>query len=72
LLYRATSDGSYPKDYHKKCDNQGPTLTLIKTDNNRKFGGYVSKTENMVHVMKYMSKIRMLSFFLLIKKRNII
>ena len=43
LLYRATRDGSYPKDYHKKCDNQGPTLTLIKTDNNRKFGGYVSK-----------------------------
>lgn len=43
LLYRATRDGSYPRDYHKKCDNQGPTLTLIKTDNNRKFGGYVSK-----------------------------
>ena len=43
LLYRATRDGSYPKDYHKKCDNQGPTLTLIKTDNNRKFGGYISK-----------------------------
>ena len=21
LLYRATRDGSYPKDYHKKCDN---------------------------------------------------
>ena len=43
MLYRATRDGSYPKDYHKKCDNQGPTLTLINTDNNRKFGGYVSK-----------------------------
>ena len=55
LLYRATRDGSYPKDYHKKCDNQGPTLTLIKTDNNRKFGGYVSKdreygTANEVYV----------------------
>ena len=43
LLYRATRDGSYPKDFHKKCDNQGPTITLIKTDNGRKFGGYISK-----------------------------
>ena len=55
LLYRATRDGSYPADYHRKCDNQGPTLTLIKTDNNRRFGGFISKdrlfgTNNEVNV----------------------
>lgn len=43
LLYRATRDGSYPKDFHRKCDNKGPTLTIIKTNDNRKFGGYISK-----------------------------
>ena len=41
--------------FHKKCDNQGPTITLIKTDNGRKFGGYISKdrlygTNNETHV----------------------
>ena len=43
LLYRATRDGCYPKDFHSKCDNKGPTLTLIQTDDNKKFGGYISK-----------------------------
>ena len=43
LLYKATRDGSYPEDFHRKCDNKGPTITLIKTNDNRKFGGYISK-----------------------------
>ena len=43
LIYSATRDGSYPKDFHRKCDNKGPTITLIKTNDNRKFGGYISK-----------------------------
>ena len=43
LLYQATKDGSYPKDFHNKCDNKGPTITLIQTDDNKKFGGYISK-----------------------------
>ena len=43
LIYSATRDGSYPEDFHRKCDNKGPTITLIKTNDNRKFGGYISK-----------------------------
>ena len=43
LLYRLTRDGSEPKDFHRLCDNQGPTLTLLLSQNNRKFGGYLSK-----------------------------
>ena len=43
LLYQATRDGSYPKDFHEKCDNKGPTITLIQTDDNHKFGGFISK-----------------------------
>ena len=43
LIYSATRDGSYPENFHRKCDNKGPTITLIKTNDNRKFGGYISK-----------------------------
>ena len=43
LIYRATRDGSYPKDFHRQCDDKGPTITLIKTKDNKKFGGYISK-----------------------------
>ena len=43
LLYRLTRDGSKPEDFHRLCDNKGPTLTIFKSENNRKFGGYLSK-----------------------------
>ena len=40
LLYRMTRDGSNIKDFHRNCDNKGPTLILIETNKNYKFGGY--------------------------------
>lgn len=40
LLYRMTRDGTSLIDFHKFCDNMGPTLLLIETDKNFKFGGY--------------------------------
>ena len=43
LLYRLIRDGSEPSDFHRLCDNKGPTLTIFKSDNNRKFGSYLSK-----------------------------
>lgn len=43
LLYRLSRDGSSPNDFHKLCDNQGATITIFKSNNNRKFGGYLSK-----------------------------
>ena len=43
LLYRASRDNFTFKAFHEKCDNQGPTLTIIKSDLNGKvFGGYTS------------------------------
>ena len=41
LLYRASADGSTPKDFHRCCDNKGPTLVLIKSGEYI-FGGYTS------------------------------
>ena len=35
-----SKNGSSSKDFHKFCDNQGPTLIIIKTKNDRIFGGF--------------------------------
>ena len=40
LLYRATRDGDRAKDFHEKCDNKGPTLTLCRGRDGIIFGGY--------------------------------
>ena len=43
LLYRASTDGKTPADFHRCCDNKGPTLVLIKSGEYI-FGGYTSKS----------------------------
>ncbi len=40
LIFKMSENGSTSDDFHNKCDNQGPLLILIKTNNNRTFGGY--------------------------------
>ena len=42
LIYRGTRDGVTSKDFHNKCDNQGPTISLFKNEKNHIFGGYAS------------------------------
>jgi len=43
LLFRASTDGNTPADFHRCCDNKGPTLALIKSGEYI-FGGYTSKS----------------------------
>eukprot|EP01043_Picozoa_sp_COSAG02_P033321 COSAG02_NODE_2268_length_9281_cov_8.820518_3_plen_621_part_00 len=40
LLYRGGDDGWDARVWHRKCDGQGPTLTLIEDDDGYVFGGY--------------------------------
>jgi len=40
LLYRATNDGDNCKKFFEKCGNKGPTVSIIKTKNNRICGGF--------------------------------
>ena len=40
LLFRKSRDGSNGKDFHRFCDNKGPTLVLVETEKGYKFGGY--------------------------------
>ena len=37
-----SENGTKSEDFHKYCDNKGPTLTLFKTTKNKKFGGFIS------------------------------
>ena len=43
LCYRASDDGWRAEDFHRKCDDVGPTVTLVKCESNI-FGGYTDKS----------------------------
>ena len=42
LIYRGNRDGALSKNFHEKCDNKGPTITLIKNEKGNIFGGFSS------------------------------
>jgi len=44
LLYKGTKDGDTYGIFHKKCDNQGPTISIIESTDGQVFGGYASKS----------------------------
>lgn len=40
LLYRGSRDGFKGQAFHERCDEKGPTITLVKTEYDRICGGY--------------------------------
>ena len=40
LVYRASRDGDDVMEFHKRCDDIGPNVTLVKTEKNKRFGGF--------------------------------
>merc|ERR1719174_741410 len=62
LIFRASRDGWEAKDFHLKCDNQGPTLTVIKTTEGYIFGGYIDQSFKSSN--KYMSSRKSFLFTL--------
>ena len=42
LLYRASRDGWNVSDFHRLCDEKGPTVVIVKVSNGRLCGGYCS------------------------------
>ena len=44
LLYKLTSDGDSASTFHNKCDNQGPTLTLVRNTKGYRCGGFVNQS----------------------------
>ena len=39
-LYQATIDGGDPAKFHSKCDNKPNTLVIIKSQDQKRFGGF--------------------------------
>jgi len=47
LIYKGSEHGFSSSDFHKKCDNMGPTLTLIKSKKfEQVFGGFTKQPWN--------------------------
>ena len=44
LLYDAKRDGDEASTFHSLCDNKESTLTIISTSDNKRIGGYLSKS----------------------------
>eukprot|EP00581_Thalassiosira_minuscula_P019375 CAMPEP_0183715018 /NCGR_PEP_ID=MMETSP0737-20130205/9394_1 /TAXON_ID=385413 /ORGANISM="Thalassiosira miniscula, Strain CCMP1093" /LENGTH=869 /DNA_ID=CAMNT_0025944071 /DNA_START=140 /DNA_END=2749 /DNA_ORIENTATION=+ len=42
LLYRSSRDGAAGREFHGRCDNEGKTITVIKTNSGLIAGGYAS------------------------------
>lgn len=40
LLYRASLNGFASRDFHRMCDEKGPTVVLVKSTDGYYFGGY--------------------------------
>jgi len=46
LLYSATRDGCDATTFHQKCDNQGPTVTVLYNPQGSVYGGYTGQSWN--------------------------
>ena len=44
LLYKESKDGDTYDIFHNKCDNQGPTISIIESTDEQIFWGYASKS----------------------------
>jgi len=42
-LYKASRDGWEAKEFHARCDNQGATLSLVRTVGGQVFGGFADQ-----------------------------
>ena len=45
LLFRASVNGDNIENYHKYCDNQGSTITIIKTEQDKTFAAFYDKND---------------------------
>ena len=63
--YNALIDGDTVKNFHLKCDNIGPNLSIVKTKENLIFGGFtmknwsgdkINKKDNLSFVFNFQNK----------------
>ena len=44
LIYKASKHGFDGKLFHNKCDEKGPTITIIRSQHNHVFGGFTNQS----------------------------
>jgi hypothetical protein len=49
LIYKASRDGFDANAFHSRCDNKGPTMTIVRSNNGYLCGGYTSVGWPSVH-----------------------
>ena len=69
LLYKASVDGGEPIIFHQRCDGKSNTLILIKSNENKRFGGFTSATWDSTSEIIYKDDIN--SFLFSLDKQNI-
>ncbi|CAF3615832.1 unnamed protein product [Rotaria socialis] len=42
LIFRGTRNGFHSEEFHRCCDNKGPTVTVIQSEDGYLFGGYTT------------------------------
>ena len=52
LIYRASKHGYSASSFHSHCDDNGPTLIIIKSTDGWIFGGYTTQSWKVVHPEK--------------------
>ena len=52
LIYKATVDSDKASIFHQKCDFASRTLVLVETVDNRRFGGYTTKSWSGENIQK--------------------
>ena len=57
LLFRASKDGYRSINFHKKCDGINNTVTLVKTTDRKRFGGFTDLSWNNYHNYNYPKSI---------------
>lgn len=62
LCYRASRDGWGARNFHRKCDDVGPTLILVKCETNV-FGGFTDKPWKLSLPFAYMGMDTLTQFF---------
>lgn len=61
LIYSASCDGWDASTFHAKCDNKGPTVTVVKSGNNI-FGGYTEQSWDVSAAYKHCHESFLFSF----------
>ena len=68
-LYQATTDCESAVNFHEKCDNIPNTLVVIKSNENRRFGGFSSEVWESDHLGK--RKVDKNAFLFSLDKKNL-